>query len=178
MTKSLVLVSLFTLGLSATGALAQAAPHRDGAPTEAQRAAWHSERCADRYAHRVAMVAYIETRLALADSQRSAFDAWKHVVLSEAKSGQDACAGHMRDMNGPPNVVERDQQRVHMLKARVEFLDAELPALTALYQTLTPEQKLVLDRSPGEHRGPDGGRFGHHGHDGHGGDEGGPGKTG
>jgi LTXXQ motif family protein len=162
MSKSLVLGCVIALGL---GALSQAAPPADGAPTDAQRAAWHHERCADRYARRVGEVAYLETRLALTDSQHPAFEAWKSIVLSNAKSGADACTDHPRDMNGPPSVVDREQHEERMLKARVEFLDAELPALTALYQTLTPEQKLVLDRGRGPHgrHGHEGDRPGRHG---------------
>jgi hypothetical protein len=56
----------------------------------------------------------------------------------------------------------------------MEFLDAEVPALTALYQTLTPEQKLVFDGPQHERRDRDGGRDGDHGgHHGHGGEDGG-----
>ena len=170
MSKSLVLGCVIALGL---GALAQAAPrddHRaDGAPTEAERAAWHHERCADRYARRVGEVAYLETRLALTDSQRPAFEAWKSIVLSNAKGGADACANHPGEMNGPPSILDREQHEERMLKARVEFLDAELPALTALYQTLTPEQKSVFDHGHGR-RGHGGDRTGRHGGDGPGAD--------
>jgi hypothetical protein len=171
MSKSLLLISAFTLALGATGAWAQEAPrdgHHHDMPTDAQRAAWHHERCADRYAHRVAMLAYIETRLALTDSQRPAFGAWKSIVLSDAKSGAGACADHPHDMNGPPSIVDREWHMETMMKARVAFLDAELPALTALYQTLTPEQKMVLDHGQHGHgHGPhDHGMDRHHGPDG------------
>ena len=174
MSKSILLVSAVTLALSAIGAVAQTAPghHPGGMPTDAERAAWHHEHCADRYAHRVGEVAYLETRLALTDSQRGAFDNWKHIVLSDAKSGSDACAAdHPHDMGGPPSIVDRERHMETMMKERLAFLDAELPALTALYQTLTPEQKMVLDR-PMHGRGHE---HGPHGHGPHDRDMGGPG---
>src|ERR1700709_760043 len=168
MSKSFFLVPLFALGLAVTGA--QAAPrdadrHGD-APDAAARAAWHNEMCADRHAEGVSRIAFIEAKLALTDSQRPAFDAWKNVILSGAKSRQAPCLHQLRDGDGAPSILEREQHRQHLLHASVEFLDAELPALTALYQTLTPEQKLVFD---GPHHGPhghDGGGFHHRGHDG------------
>jgi hypothetical protein len=177
MSKSLLLVFALALGL---GTLAQAAPrddhHADGMPTDTERAAWHQERCADRYAHRVGEIAYLETRLALTGAQRGAFDNWKRIVLSNAKNGSDACgADRPHDMNGPPSIVDRERHMEAMMKTRIEFLDAELPALAALYQTLTPEQKMVLDHG---HGGP----HGRHGHEGDGpgrhGPDGGPGADG
>ncbi len=177
MSKSLYLVPALTLGLALAAAAAYAAPRdghpHDGMPNDAERAAWHHEMCADGYAHGVSRMAFIETRLALTDAQRPAFDAWKSVILSDAKSRQDACLNHAPDMNGPPSAIDRETHREHMLKAQLAFLDAELPALTALYQTLTPEQKMVFD---GAHHGGHehgGGEF-HHGHHGDDHDHGGP----
>ena len=176
MLKSLYLVPALTLGLALTGALAQAAPRdghpHDGMPSDAERTAWHHEMCADEYAHGVSRMAFIETRLALTDAQRPAFDAWKGVILSDAKGRQDACLSDTHDRSGPPTAIDRETHREHMLKAQLAFLDAELPALTALYQTLTPEQKMVFDGAHhgGHEHGGEG--HGHHDHD-HGGPGGG-----
>ncbi|HEX4303461.1 MAG TPA: Spy/CpxP family protein refolding chaperone [Rhizomicrobium sp.] len=175
MLKSLYLVPALTLGLALAGAVAYAAPRdghpQGGMPNDAERAAWHHEMCADEYAHGVSRMAFIETRLALTDAQRPAFDAWKNIILSDAKGRQDACLSDTHDRSGPPSAIDRETHREHMLKAQLAFLDSELPALTALYQTLTPEQKMVFD---GPHHGPHehgGGHHGHHGDDGdHGGD--------
>ncbi len=173
MSKSLYLVPLFTLGLAVTGASVQAGPRdADHHGDAAESAAWHNEMCGDRYAQGVSRMAYIETRLALTDAQRPAFDAWKSVILSGAKSRQDACLHQTPGGDEAPTIVEREQRRQHMLHAGAEFLDAELPALTALYQTLTPEQKLAFDGPRHERQDHDGDHAGHHRHGG-GGDDGG-----
>jgi hypothetical protein len=62
--------------------------------------------------------------------------------------------------------------RETMLKARLASLDAQMPALTALYQSLSSEQKEVFDH--GQMGGRHGGWFGRHHHEHDGDDDRGP----
>ena len=178
MLKYWTVIPLVAVGLfGATIAVAQVRDRHehDGRPDGADSAAWHQERCADRYAHNVGMIAYLETRLALTDAQRPAFEAWKSVVLASAKSREANCAAHMPDADQPPTILDREAREEMMLRARLATLDAELPALKALYQGLSPEQKAAFDHPSGHHEGGDehdGHRGGHHDH---GSDEDGPG---
>jgi hypothetical protein len=162
MKMSVLVPALSICILGATFAVAETADRHDhdGRPGGADMAAWHREMCADRYAHDVAKVAYLETRLAPTAAQRSAFENWKSAVLGAAKSQQDACQAHMHDFSHPPSVVDREAGEQMMLKSRLAALDAELPALRSLYDALTPEQKALLDRPHGDH-----GHGGWHGED-------------
>jgi hypothetical protein len=126
---------------------------------EADSAGWHNEMCADRFAHDTAKIAYLETRLELTDAQRPAFENWKSSVLAAANSQKNNCAARTADAGHAPTILDREAREEVMLKARVAALDAELPSLTALYQTLSPDQRAMLDRPRHDHEG-------HHRHDG------------
>jgi LTXXQ motif family protein len=113
--------------------------------------------CNDRYAHQAGRLAYLEASLGITDAQRSAFDQWRDSVLSTAKSHSEACLAHMPAPGHFPDAVERNADEQKMLEARLAALRDERPALEALYQSLTAEQKKLFDRE-GDHFGH------HHGH--------------
>lgn len=152
--KMSALVTVLTIVvLGATFAIAETMDRHehDGRPGGADMAAWHQEMCADRYAHDVAKIAYLETRLAPTQAQQSAFDTWKSATLGAAEAQQDACKAHTRDFGNPPSILDREAGEQMMLKSRLAALDTELPALRSLYAVLTPEQKALLDRPRGDH---------------------------
>lgn len=124
--------------------------------------AWHKQMCVDRYARNAGRVAYVEARLSLTDSQRPLFDSWKQTVLGSAKSRENECLArqpHMGDMHRR-NILERQARMQQMMQSRLADLTAEQPSLKTLYDSLSPEQKLVLD-----HGGPMGMHHGgQHGH--------------
>ena len=141
--------------------------HRDRSG-EADSGAWRQEMCADRFAHDVGRISYLETRLELSDAQRPAFEAWKSSVLAAAKSRENDCAAMTPDAGHPPTILDHEAREELMLKARLAALDSEIPSLKSLYQTLTPDQKTVFDRPMHEHEGHDhhgGDNAGRHGHD-------------
>jgi hypothetical protein len=150
--------------LCAASAIAQASPAgdrgRDDAARDANMMQWHAQMCTDRYARHVGEMAYLETKLALTDSQRPLFASWKDAVLAGAKSRTDHCLTRKRDEGQPVSLPDREARMHEMLEARLAEMDAQRPALTALYQSLTPEQKRVFDFSHGGHGG-----HGEHGHD-------------
>ena len=84
-----------------------------------------------------------------------------------AKASDDAdvkdttrCNALPTEMKEQPNYVDRLTREENMMKARVERIEAVKPTLLAFYNTLSPEQKVVLDRPrgmmgrKGHHRGP------------------------
>ena len=146
---SKLLVPVLMMGLvSATASLASPTVRHapSGGQSEAEFAARHQERCADRFALQVGRIAYLEARLDLADAQRPAFDKWKSAVLETAKSEEGACSAHTMRADHPPSILDREAREQIMLKTRLSALESELPALQALYQTLSPEQKLAFDK--------------------------------
>jgi hypothetical protein len=150
--------------LLASGAVAYAAgangPHRHMAGNS-DPVAWHKQMCTDRYARSVGRVAYIGTKLSLTDTQRPLFDGWKKAVLDSAKTRESECLARQPKMGGRHGhtVLERQARMQQRLQQRLSDLTAEQPSLKALYDSLSPEQKQVFDRS---------GRMGHGGHGPHG----------
>jgi len=126
-------------------------------------AAFHKQRCEDRYARAVGRMAYLETRLKLTAAQQSAFSAWRSVGLEAAKRRADACAQRDVSQRGQDiSPVDRMGRMEDRLKQRIADLDAERPAFTALYNALSPDQRKALapDRhmmrgGMGRHRGMD-----------------------
>lgn len=131
-----------------------AAPHAWHQPTPAEMAAWHARRCNDRYAHQAGRLAYLEASLSVTDAQRGAFDRWRDAVLSTAKSRSEACLAHNWTPGQFPDALERNARIQKRLEERLAALRTERPALEALYQSLTPDQKKMFDH--------EGGHFGHH----------------
>lgn len=115
--------------------------------------------CLDKVARRVGNRAYIKLRLDLKADQMTAWNAF-------AKASDDAdvkdvarCSALPTEMKERPSYVERLTMEETVMKARIERIDAVKPSLQVLYETLSPEQKAVLD-SPR----PMGGRGGMHHH--------------
>ena len=131
-------------------------------PSAEQMAQWRTERCKSRYAHVAGKLAYLQADLQITDAQRGAFDQWKSVVLSSAKTHSEQCLAHSADakpMEHHHDALERNARMEKHLEARLAQLKAERPALENLYTSLTPDQKKEFDRAESHH---------HHGPMGHG----------
>jgi hypothetical protein len=112
--------------------------------------------CLDRVARRASNRAYIKVRLELKPEQMTAWNAF-------AKASDDAdtkditrCNALPNEMKERPNYVERLNMTEDFMKARIERIEAVKPTLLAFYNTLSPEQRAVLDRPR-----PMGGMMGH-----------------
>ena len=125
--------------------------------------------CQDRYARETGELTYLQTRLQLTPAQQSTFQRWSQAKLGIARRHADDCAqqpmptrdrGQARTMPAPADMLGRQEDR---LKQRVADIEAERPALEALYNALSPQQRIELARAGrpdnmGSHRmGP--GRF-------------------
>jgi hypothetical protein len=139
------------------------------APTAAQQAARRTELCQDGYARAAGRFAYLEARLNLTGAQAPAFARWRDLRLAAAKQRAGECAarplrrpGAARGANAaPPNPVERLSREETMLQRRLADIQAERPALDALYGSLNATQRQVLAREGrGFGRGGMGGRGG------------------
>jgi hypothetical protein len=141
--------------------------------------------CADHYARAVGVLAYVEAKLQLTPAQQPLFARWKDVKLGAASARRDKCETRTADASKGkwrdgkhPSVVDRMAREEDMLKHRLAQLQAEQPALEALFNSLTPEQKMALG-DLGHHHGMDGmrghGMMGHRMMAGGWGDHGAPG---
>jgi hypothetical protein len=125
-------------------------------PSKADMASWHQQMCSDRYARHVGQIAYLEAKLSLSDPQRPLFASWKDSVLASAKSHESECLAMQHDFAHPSSILDREAHLRDMLQHTLAELDAQRPAMTALYQSLTPGQKHIVDSI-------ERGRFGMHG---------------
>jgi hypothetical protein len=101
------------------------------------------ERCEERLAWRAAMRAYTESKLDLTPEQHPLWDKVASIAQSEQQKKRQLCAAlKPRDETTVLDRLDRMQQ---FLSARLEALQAAKPAVQALYQALTPEQRAIFD---------------------------------
>jgi len=162
--RRIAFASLAALSLGAAVALAQTAPPPPaGAPAPAAHAhhmmhhRMGTEMCMERYARRAAHIAYLETRLNLNAEQKPLWAKWQAALAPGAEKLHSLCMTHAGKPEMHPTIVERAGFFQEVLATKAASLQAAEPALKALYASLTPAQKEILD-----HPHP---RWGHfHGH--------------
>jgi hypothetical protein len=103
--------------------------------------------CQDRIAKRAGFVAYIGAKLNLTPDQKPLWD--KVVAASQAAQANEAktCAALPASANdrGKETIIDKMNHRQAMMQAQLQGLQQTQPAVQALYQTLTPDQKAVVD---------------------------------
>jgi protein CpxP len=124
-------------------------------PAPEQLAERRAEMCGGMHARAAGRLAELEVRLELTANQRAAFNKWRDTRIAAAKRRADACAAapapQGRGGRGPANAqtaqatprspVERMARQEQLLRQRLTDLQAERPALEALYNSLSPEQR-------------------------------------
>ena len=101
------------------------------------------ERCEERLAWRAAMRAYTESKLNLTPEQRPLWDKVQSITQSEQQKERQLCAA--LKPGGETTVLDRLDRMQQFLSTRLDALQAAKPAVQALYQALTPEQRTILD---------------------------------
>ena len=103
--------------------------------------------CVDRIAKRAGFVASIGFKLNLTADQKPLWD--KVVAASQAAQANEAktCAAlpASADDRGKETIIDKMNHRQAMMQAQLQGLQQTEPAVQALYQTLTPDQKAVVD---------------------------------
>ncbi len=153
--------------------LAQAAPpapHAHGAPgatpgapgadrmMRGERMASPRAMCQDMVARRIGDRAYIKARLDLKPEQMAAWNAFEKAADEASSKSMARCATLPTEMKERPDYLQRLTMEEEAMKARIATIEAVKPSLTALYNTLTADQKAVFDRP----RGMMAGMRGHH----------------
>ena len=105
------------------------------------------ERCEDRLARRAGIIAYTVTKLNLTTQQKPLWDKLNTAVQANADKERQLCAKLPNEAGaqGQATFLDRMSRREQFLQARLQALQATRPALEALYNSLSPEQKAVLD---------------------------------
>jgi LTXXQ motif family protein len=101
------------------------------------------ERCEKRLARRAAMRAYTQAMLNLTPEQRPLWDKVQSIAQSEEQKQRQLCSS--LKPGGEATLLDRLDRMQQFLSTRLEALQAAKPAVEALYQALTPEQREILD---------------------------------
>jgi LTXXQ motif family protein len=106
--------------------------------------------CQDMYAHKAGEMAFLEAKLQLNASQQPLFARWKGVSLDIAKRHEGDCSGRVQKARAAgqrPDMMQRLDREEDMLKTRLADIQAERPALDALYGALNATQKQEFARA-------------------------------
>ena len=101
------------------------------------------ERCEERLAWRAAIRAYTEAKLDLTPEQRPLWDRAESIAQTEQQKERQLCAA--LKPGGDTTMLDRLDRMQQFLSTRLEALQAAKPAVQALYQALTPEQRAIFD---------------------------------
>jgi hypothetical protein len=96
-----------------------------------------------------AHVAYLKAKLRLQGNQKDAWQKLEQAAEPAVERMREACGQLPAQMGGAGNLPERIDVMARQLAVRTEFLQAIREPLRAVYDTLTPDQRAVLDRHPG-----------------------------
>jgi LTXXQ motif family protein len=101
------------------------------------------EQCVDRLARRAARRAYVEAKLDLTAEQRPLWDKVQSIAESEQQKERQLC--DLLKPGAESTALDRMDRAQQFLSARLDALQSAKPAVQALYQSLTPDQKAVFD---------------------------------
>jgi flagellar capping protein FliD len=105
-----------------------------------------AQRCEDRLARQAGVVAYVVAKLNLTDQQKPLWSQVQTALQTAADKQRALCATlKPRDQRASQTLLDRLDQRQQMLQARLEAMQQVRPALNALYQALTPDQRAIVD---------------------------------
>jgi hypothetical protein len=102
-----------------------------------------TERCIDRLAWRAARRAYVEAKLDLTPAQRPLWDKLQGVAQAAQQKERQLC--QQLERREDSTVLDRMDMAQRFLSARLDALQSAKPAVQALYQSLTTEQRAILD---------------------------------
>lgn len=119
--------------------------------------------CLDRVARRLGNRTYLKAKLDLKPEQMGAWNAFEKASDEASAKTKAYCATLPAEMKDRPTYIERLTMEEGAMKMRIASIEAVKPSLVALFEVLTPEQKMSLDRphgSRGQMGGPMGGSMG------------------
>jgi hypothetical protein len=102
--------------------------------------------CEDHIARRAGFAAYIAAKLDLTPDQKPLWDKVQAAMQASADKQRQVCATlKPASERGQETMIDRMNTRQAMLTAQLQGLQQVEPAVQALYQSLTPAQKAVMD---------------------------------
>lgn len=131
--------------------------------------AFAKDMCIEHFARSAGHLAYLEAKLQLTADQKPLWDKWEQATAAGSATMKDDCLAGVPAKDTPSTALDRDSRVEKLLTDKLDTLKTARPALEALYQSLSPEQRIAFDHSTkGRHKGMGGPRWQHHGQDGRG----------
>ena len=105
------------------------------------------ERCEERLARRAGFIAYTVAKLNLTAQQKPLWDKLNASMQSAGDKERQLCDKLPAEagQQGQGTILDRMSRREQFLQVRLQAMQQTRPALEALYNALTPEQKAVVD---------------------------------
>lgn len=132
----------------------QAQPPAQAQP-QAQSQGWSGEvqpvgnmraaMCIEREARVASWLAYLNVKLQLTAEQRPLWDKWLQAMTANAGAARATCVKHFENPDANGTILDRLAFFQEMAAGRAERLKAQQPILEALYKSLTPEQRAIID---------------------------------
>jgi hypothetical protein len=129
--------------------------------------AFAKDMCIEHFARSAGKLAYLEAKLQLTADQKPLWDKWEEATAAGSATMKDDCIASVPAKDTPSTALDRDNRVEKLLTDKLDTLKTARPALEALYQSLSPEQRIAFDHSTkGRHKGMGGPRWQHQGQDG------------
>ena len=105
------------------------------------------ERCEERLARRAGFIAYTVAKLNLTAQQKPLWDKLNASMQTAGDKERQLCDKLPAEagQQGQGTILDRMSRREQFLQARLQAMQQTRPALEALYNALTPEQKALVD---------------------------------
>jgi hypothetical protein len=101
--------------------------------------------CKERFARAAGFLAYVGAKLDLTAPQQPLWDKYRQSMLDSASKQRQFCLDNAGASPSSLTALERRDRMEKFLTARLDALHSTRPALDALYQSLTPSQRAILD---------------------------------
>jgi len=121
---------------------------------------WMKGMCVEHYARSASRLAYLEARLQLTSDQQPLWDKYQQAAEGGAAKQRDDCLASIPAAGTKPTFLDREDRAEKMMAGKLATMQASRPSLEALYNSLTPAQRVELDRPMHRHDG----NFRHHHH--------------
>ena len=109
----------------------------------------HGRFCRNISALKAGQLAFLETKLQITGSQQPLFARWKDASMDIAKRREGDCESRVERLRAGQrhDMIARLDREEDRLKTRLADIQAERPALSALYAALDPAQKEEFGRA-------------------------------
>ena len=122
--------------------------------------------CIEHFARSAGRLAYLEAKLQLTTDQQPLWNKWADATSAGNATMRDDCVAAVPAKDTPKTTLDRDSTIEKLLSDKLDALKTARPALEALYQSLTPEQRVAFDRGTQLGHRMGGHKWHHHGQEG------------